>query len=592
MDSSRLPGKVLLQINKRPMLEHVTNQIKHSKFIDDVIIATTKNKEDDKITCFCKKNSIKYFRGSKNDVLDRYYQCAKKFNCKIIVRITSDCPLIDPDIIDEGIRKFFKKSLDYVGNNIEYKSKKWQNATCNFPQGMTVEVCTFNALRKAWRDAKKPSEREHVFPYVQFNTKFFRIDNFKKNNDLSYIRCTVDRKEDLKFVREVWKRLEKGIDVVRTKDIIKVIKKHKKLLDINTRIPFDEGYRISLQKDIRKIIKQNKIKNTSQKIKVILCADGGYEIGMGHIYRMNNLSEQFPKNFETYFLTASKNFVEKITKSKKIIDARKSAFFVERRLHKISPDVIVVDKLKESTENLEMFKKNSKFVIGIDNTARNKNLLDLGIVILYHKTALSSINLKNMFDLAILKKSFLKNQKIRIKKKVNSIIILQGGSDTHCFIPKILDATNMISNNVKITVVVGSGFKCWKRLQASVETNKNKIKVLHNISNMHSVMSRQDLAITAGGMTLLELAYLGIPSIIVCGERFEEETASKISRMGFGINLGYGKKVSAKQIAQKIELLASNYQIRKKMNKSGRQIIDGKGAVKISQIIQNFGINS
>jgi len=591
MNSTRLHGKVLLPITKKSMLECVIHQTKQSKFVDEIIIATTKNKEDDKIINFCKKNDVNYFRGSKNDVLDRYYQCAKKFNCKVIVRITSDCPLIDPDVIDEGIEKFLKKSLDYIGNNIDYRNKKWQNATCNFPQGMTVEVCRFDALKKAWKSAKKPSEREHVFPYVQFNPNLFRISNFKKSHDLSYIRCTVDRKEDLKFVRKIYKKLRKNMDTIRIKDILKVIKNNKKLLDINTKIPFDEGYRISLQKDIKNIIKHDKIQSTSQKIKVVLCVDGGHKIGMGHIYRMKNLSEYFPKNFDIYFLTNTKFFVNKIVKSKKVIDTKKSQSFMKTKLQKINPDLIVVDKLKESTRNLEIFKKNSKFLIGIDYTDKNKNILDFGIPILYHKTALSSISLKNMFNFGILNKSFLEYPKIRIQKEVKSILLLQGGSDTHCFIPKILDAINLITDNLMITVVIGSGFKCLKKLQKSVQNNKHKVKVLHNIPNMHKVMSSHDMAITAGGMTLLELAYLGIPAIIICGERFEEETALKISGMKFGINLGYGEKVSVTQIAKKIDLLKHNFLMRKKMNNLGRQIIDGNGAVKISQIIQNVGSN-
>lgn len=588
MSSTRLPGKVLQQINNKPMLEHVINQTKHSKFINEIIIATTNSNEDDKIVDFCKNKNIKYFRGLKNDVLDRYYKCSKKFNCSIIVRITSDCPLIDPDIIDKGINIFLKKSLDYIGNNIEYKDKRWINATCNFPQGMTVEVCTYDMLRKAWKEATKPSEREHVFPYVQSNPKNFCIDNFKNNIDLSFIRCTVDRKEDLKFVKEIYNRL-KNNKIIHINDIVKVVTKHKDLLDINTKIPFDEGYRISLKKDITEIINGNKSKISSQKLKVVLCANGSHKIGMGHIYRMKNLSTYLPRNCEIYFLTANKKMMQNISNSKKIIDLSTPSF-VEREIGRINPDVIIVDKLKESTKNLEIFKKNSKFVIGIDYVDKNRNLLDFGISILYHKTALSSIDLKNTFDFTILKKSFLKNKKIKIRKKVNSILVLQGGSDTHCFIPKILKAMNML-HNIKITVIVGSGFKCWNELNKSINSSKNKITVLQNISNINNVMSKHDLAITAGGMTLLELAYLGIPSIIVCGEKFEEETALQISKMGFGINLGYGKKVSVKQLVIFFNSLSNNYQTRQKMNRKGRQIINGKGGFKISQLIQNIGSN-
>jgi len=249
MNSSRLPGKVLRKIENKPILYYVVNQTRSSKLIDDIIIATTINSQDNKIVNFCKEHHIKYFCGSEKDVLDRYYKCAKKFNCDYIVRITSDCPLIDPFIIDKIITKFLKNSYDYVSNNIEKgRDGIWKNSECNFPQGMTVEVCTFSAIEKAWKKAKKPSEREHVFPYIQFNPKLFKAYNIKNRINLSHIRCTVDRNDDLRFVREICKRIKKK-KVVHIKDILKVLEKEPNLININNHIPFDEGYRISLLKD-------------------------------------------------------------------------------------------------------------------------------------------------------------------------------------------------------------------------------------------------------------------------------------------------------------------------------------------------------
>ncbi len=251
MSSSRLPEKVLRKIKKKPMLHYVIKQTLASKIVDEVIIATTKEKIDNSIVDYCKQNKIKVFRGSKVDLLDRYYKCAKKYHCDPIIRITSDCPLIDPAIIDKVYKKFEKKSYDYVANNLEKIYGEWSNSTCNYPQGMTVEISSFKSLEKAWYEAKKPSEREHVFPYVQFNPKLFRVSNLKMKKNLSHIRCTVDRLNDLKFVKIIYEKIN-DTKIITIKDILKIIEKEPKLVLLNNNIPFDEGYRKSLLTDGKK----------------------------------------------------------------------------------------------------------------------------------------------------------------------------------------------------------------------------------------------------------------------------------------------------------------------------------------------------
>jgi spore coat polysaccharide biosynthesis protein SpsF len=250
MGSTRLSGKIMKKIGNQPMLYHVIKQTMASKYVDSVIIATTCSNKDKKIVDFCIQNNLKYFQGSNRDVLDRYYKCAKKFSCDPVVRINSDCPFIDPLVIDTIIFKFLKNSYDYVSNNFDKLGGKWQNDICKFPQGMVVEICKFKTLEKAWQQAKKPSEREHVFPYVQFNPKIFKLSNIKNKKDLSYIRCTVDREQDLKFVREIWKRKPKSKKIFHNKDILKIIQNNPNLVKINNKIPFDEGYQKSIRKDL------------------------------------------------------------------------------------------------------------------------------------------------------------------------------------------------------------------------------------------------------------------------------------------------------------------------------------------------------
>ena len=154
LGSSRLPGKVLINYKNYTLLSVLHQRLKRSQKIKDVIIATTKKREDNEIVKFCKNNSIKYFRGSENNVLNRYYQTAKKFNIKNIIRITADCPFIDPTILDKMIIEFKKKKLDYLSNTYPEPS--------TYPDGMDIEIFKFNSLKLANKYAVSKTEKEHV----------------------------------------------------------------------------------------------------------------------------------------------------------------------------------------------------------------------------------------------------------------------------------------------------------------------------------------------------------------------------------------------------------------------------------------------
>lgn len=245
MCSSRLPEKIIKKINGGTVLDYVIKQTCASKYVENIIIATTKSYFDNKIVNYCKKNKIDVFRGKTNDVLDRYYQCAKKYDCDPVLRVSSDCPLIDPEIIDKVIEKFFQGKFDYVSNNFEGS----KNSLCNFPQGMVVEISSRQALEKAWKNAKKPSEREHVFPYIQFHPKLFKNKAIKNYENLSFIRCTIDHPEDLKFVKEIVKRLPKNIEIIKINHIKKIVNSNPEIVKINNWIDFEEGYKKSLDLD-------------------------------------------------------------------------------------------------------------------------------------------------------------------------------------------------------------------------------------------------------------------------------------------------------------------------------------------------------
>ena len=235
--STRLPGKVLMKLNGDTVLSLLLKQLKHSKFLTEKIIATTNNPKDDVIEKFTTSNNIKLFRGDSDNVLDRYYQCAKKFSLTHIVRITADNPLIDPDIIDQAIKKYSTFNYDYLTNSIDR----------TFPNGTEVEIFSFDALEIAWKYAKKKSEREHVTPYFYNNPKKFKIHHFKQKKNQSKFRYTIDHKEDYALVVEILSRIKKR--PVRTSDIIDLLTTNPQLLKLNSHIITNEGYIKSIKED-------------------------------------------------------------------------------------------------------------------------------------------------------------------------------------------------------------------------------------------------------------------------------------------------------------------------------------------------------
>lgn len=222
MGSTRLPGKVLKNLDSdKTVLDYVIQQLRNSKLIDKLVIATTDLEEDEVITKHARVIGIEYFRGSSLNVLDRFYNCAKKFSFSTIVRITADCPLIDPQIVDLVIEKFKEQSYDY-GTNCFPRT---------FPYGTEVEVFSFNALERMWKNATMPYEKEHVTPYIKEHNEEFRIFNIKNKKDISNYRYVIDVINDLQLVRKIVSNIKKK--PILMNDIVDLLSNNSKLMDVN-----------------------------------------------------------------------------------------------------------------------------------------------------------------------------------------------------------------------------------------------------------------------------------------------------------------------------------------------------------------------
>jgi len=227
VNSSRLPGKILLNGCNKPLLIHLIERLKKSKFISNIIVATTNNELDNVISAICKQIQVGCFRGSEQDVLSRYFYCAKKFNGQTIVRITSDCPLMDVNIVDKAIYTFLNSDADYV-SNVHPPSE---------PDGFNVEVFSFEALRKSHYYSKTNYAREHVTPYMWNNPKIFKLINFsylnRKKKYHDKIRLGLDYIEDYCLIFHIYQFLYKGNKFFKIRDILNFLNKKKELLMIN-----------------------------------------------------------------------------------------------------------------------------------------------------------------------------------------------------------------------------------------------------------------------------------------------------------------------------------------------------------------------
>lgn len=228
MTSERLPGKVLKEVLGKPLLGYQIERLKRVNLANNLCIATTENDSDNPIVSLCQAEGISYYRGSENDVLARFYGAAVKNEADIAIRVTGDCPIIDPMIIDKAIDLFIKQYdvYDYLSNTL----------VRTYPRGMDVEVFKFEALEKSFHNALSQLEREHVTPHIYLHPEEFRLGNLIGSEDYSNYRWTVDTQDDFNLIKEIIESLYPDNTSFTMKDCLQLIKNRPELALINHHI--------------------------------------------------------------------------------------------------------------------------------------------------------------------------------------------------------------------------------------------------------------------------------------------------------------------------------------------------------------------
>lgn len=243
MGSSRLPGKVLLDLQGMPILGHVVRRARAASRVARVLVATTTLSQDDAIVDWCGSAGVACFRGSSEDALDRYARCLDVWPCRRLVRITADCPLIDPGVIDQSIALHESGELDYVSNV----------HPPTFPHGLDVEVVSAKLLKRVAEEATLPSHREHVTLFIRENRDHFKFGNVAFGRDASRFRVTVDRPEDYEFLKALLALVPSGIELPSVYEILRLLDAHPEIVSINSGQDRYEGARISARAEKRNL---------------------------------------------------------------------------------------------------------------------------------------------------------------------------------------------------------------------------------------------------------------------------------------------------------------------------------------------------
>ena len=241
MGSTRLPGKVLKLINGKPMLWYLISRLKNVPGIDDIIVATSTNIADNEIERFCVQEHFLVYRGSENVVLDRFYKAATLQEAEHVIRITADCPLIDPSVIQRVIDAYFENKYDFfaVATGAGVANKDFSG---RFPDGMDAEIFSYTLLKTAWEQAVDQLHREHVTPFLWSQPDRFKIGNLKSNIDYSDLRWTVDNEEDFSLISWIYEKLYLIKSSFDMQDVLDLLKQNPEKLNLNQHFIGKEKY--------------------------------------------------------------------------------------------------------------------------------------------------------------------------------------------------------------------------------------------------------------------------------------------------------------------------------------------------------------
>jgi len=594
MGSTRLPGKVLMDISGKPMLWHVIERVKGCKKVDSIVVATTRSEEDRAVIELAKGcGGVDTFAGSEDDVLDRYYQAAKKFDADVIIRITADCPLINPSTIDGMIALCLKENADYICGHPTIPS---------IEQG--IEVVSLPALEKVKNLATEDYQKEHVTLFIRENPELFKIVAIEPQPIFRRVdmRLTVDNRDDLKLMREIYNKLYKENGIIDLKDVVKLLDENPELKEINAHVEMSDINKYSTSPELRKkLVDSLEVENPNneKELRIVFRCDASSDIGLGHVIRCLAVAKELGIQNHIIFATTEDDTNSYIKDSNFEIFFKEGdeteEVFLDRVNSVLKPDIIAIDKkYPHRSTFLNHLKQNNVKIVMLDNICEG---LSASNEIIFPNAHLDKNLLKKYLSpeqIARVKTGpeyvILRDVILELKGRGRhdlhtppNIVVTTGGTDPEGVLLNLITWLKEMDLGANILILVGQAFKFQDELGYLVDNLPDNFQI---IPYSLQELIKGDIMICTFGVSIYELIYLQIPTICISHSRENAYGARMLKeRCGIIEDVGYVKDVSPQSLDLAITRLLTDKAYYVNMVERCDDLIDDGGAKRVGQII-------
>jgi spore coat polysaccharide biosynthesis protein SpsF len=578
MGSTRLPGKVLMSLAGRPVLWHIIHRLKKCRTIDDIVVATSDLKEDDKLAAWCRENDIPVYRGPEENVLQRFALAVKSLDPEIIIRICGDSPMVDPRVIDQLVTHLVSTGADHC---------KGDKKTPTIHEGFSP--FSRQAFERLLAEAADdPVAIEHVTAYFDQHPEKFKTATIPMPREhwFSGARMSIDTPADLRFMNEVYARLDVPPGEADMTDVVQLLKDNPDLLSINNHVRQKAA--------------------TDKTFKAVIRCDGDEQIGLGHVVRCLALAEELRDSQSvgvSFAMVSGKPGMDMVRSAGfpviPLTDQVNEDTWLDKLIQTRNPNALILDvRSSLSPAIVRQWRENGLLIATIDDPSDRRLEADLAFyppVPQVEEMDWSGFTGRLFvgWEWVLLRKQFSRPPEVhgRVSSSGHStphpseLLITMGGSDPAGLTLKAVRALNQVNSSFHATVILGSGFIHDDELLRLLEKATFPYTILLNVNDMAGVMKKSDLALSSFGGTAYELAACGVPGIFFALTDDHARSAGLFEKEGMGINLGVHDNVMDQDIVRAVESLIQDLTRHDSLVKNCLKKMDGQGVMRVTEFL-------